>query len=152
MERAKRDDLSFSQKRSFTFGAYGRWVIAQFVSNDGLHSVWMNVFFVSNFASQSCFHFLLFTAWTDSCMRMKQGEVPFFYILLQLCLACIQALEWYQWEHSCISLPTHNCCCRIESDGENLLDVLDSPAPESKTLISACSNQRVVSLPCPAWA
>ncbi|XP_075897254.1 rap1 GTPase-activating protein 1 isoform X2 [Nelusetta ayraudi] len=31
---------------------------------------------------------------------------------------------------------------RLESEGGNLLDVLASPAPESKTFISSCSNQR----------
>lgn len=32
------------------------------------------------FSSPSCFHFLVFTAWTDSCVRMRRGEVSFFFL------------------------------------------------------------------------
>lgn len=41
------------------------------------------------------------------------------------------------------NLCKSTCCCRPESVEDNVLDILDSPVSEKKTVPSASSNQRV---------
>lgn len=43
------------------------------------------------------------------------------------------------------------CCCRPESAEDNILDILDSPARESKPFLSASCNQRVIPSLCSAF-
>lgn len=96
----------------------------------------------------------LFTVWTDSHVGMRRGKVVF-SILLHLFRANIQALLYKvrtEWEvmHCAVFMCKWTCCCRPESAEDNILNILDSPASESKPVLSASSNQRVISLSCSA--
>lgn len=166
MERAKRDDRSFSRKRSFTFGAYGGWVknilshIRTYIFQ--CKSVWVLCRWTALFLSMSnCLcqiHFplqvvftSLFAVWTDSHARMSRGEV-LFSISSQPSHVHVQPLSLAKISENVVHVFwwTHTCCCRHESEGENIVDVLESPAVESKTFTTPCSNHRVVLLSCPS--
>lgn len=119
MERAKRDDMSFSRKRSFTFGAYGGWVknILSHIRAYIFHykSVWLLCRYTALFLGMSnCLCQIrfplqvvftsLFTVWTDSHVRMSRGEV--LYSVLSQRRTFV--LSKNQWECcSCLLMTTY---------------------------------------------
>lgn len=83
-------------------------------------------------------------------MRMRRGEALFSILLLHV-PARWQPLAAARKQIAWSVSVKRTCCCRTEPVTEDrILDILDSPAGDGKSFITASSNQKVNSSP--AWA
>lgn len=150
MERDKRNDMSLSKKRSFTFGAYGRWVALSFEHKMLLVFKEMGYFQVETIliVEKSSSHFLVYSVDRITCGdETRWGFVSprSYFKPVWTSFDCEEQEEGWQIVSCCWCKPT--CCFRLESEENELQDSLDSPASDSKPSLSSSSNQRVRECP-----